>query len=191
MKLNDLFPSSYLKKEDVPFPTQAVIRQVMQDEINGDHGKELKAVLHFTGNLKPLILNKGNAVTIAEVYGDDTSAWTGKTIELYNDPSVMFAGKRVGGIRVRVPSQRAQPQPIQNSFISTAQPNGRWDLHDGQRATLNISQEELEDILADTQVPLSQLWVKPAGAPREASKPASEWNFTTPNASTGNDPIPF
>lgn len=190
MKLNDLFPSNYLKKEDVPFPTQAVIRQVTQDEINGDHGKELKAVLHFTANLKPLILNKGNAVTISETYGDDTTAWQGKTIELYNDPSVMFAGKRVGGIRVRVPS----PGQRNGQSQQPAQPvtTGYWDVVAGDRKHLNISTQDVQDILADSPIPMTSIWVKPAGAPREQSKTADKWNFTTPIPGDAmDDPIPF
>ena len=90
-------PEHYLKKEDVPVPPTATIKSVTQDQIGGDGDKELKPVLSFVGNLKPMVLNKGNTTTLAEHFCDDTSTWPGKTIEVYTDPSVTFQGKRVGG----------------------------------------------------------------------------------------------
>lgn len=101
MKMNDMFPSSWLKKEDCP--VTATIAAVAQEEIKGDNGKELKAVLRFRGDVKPMILNRGNADLLASTWGDDSDAWVGKKIEVYVDPNVMFGGKRVGGIRLRLP----------------------------------------------------------------------------------------
>src|SRR5688572_16870977 len=101
MKMSDMFPANFLKKEDVPQPTRAVIARVTMEEVTGDTGKEMKATIHFDGDqLKPMILNKGNATTICESFGDDSDRWIGKTIEVYTDPGVMFGGKRVGGLRV-------------------------------------------------------------------------------------------
>ena len=133
MKVNELFPSNYLKKEDVPSPTTVTIKAVTRDEINGDKGKELKAVLSFVGNLKPMVLNKGNATTIAEQYGDDTSTWPGKTIEVYTDRVVVFRSKRVGGLRVRIPSLAAMPA----ATASTGASRELWDISDGQKVIKN------------------------------------------------------
>jgi hypothetical protein len=38
---------------------------------------------------------------------EDTDDWTGKKIVLYNDPNVSYAGKIIGGIRVRAPKVKA------------------------------------------------------------------------------------
>ena len=50
---------------------------------------------------KPLILNKTNSDTICDIYGNDSTSWIGKDIEVYIDPNVMFGGKKTGGLRVR------------------------------------------------------------------------------------------
>ncbi len=59
--------------------------------------------------------NVTNAKAIAKTYGDDTSNWTGKPIEIY-PTQVEFKGDLVDGIRVRVadvePSAAAPEQPV-------------------------------------------------------------------------------
>jgi hypothetical protein len=126
--MHEMFPANFLKKEDVPQPTRAVVAGVTMEEVTGDAGKEMKATLHFEGDqLKPMILNKGNAVTIAETFGDDTDAWVGKTIEVFTDPGVMFGGKRVGGLRVRVPAQQQRPAAPPGTVTGQA----LWDYSDG------------------------------------------------------------
>lgn len=37
---------------------------------------------------------------LAFAWGTDASQWVGRNITLYNDPEVMFGGKKVGGIRI-------------------------------------------------------------------------------------------
>lgn len=37
---------------------------------------------------------------LAFAWGTDASQWAGRSITLYNDPEVMFGGKKVGGIRI-------------------------------------------------------------------------------------------
>lgn len=117
MKMNDMFPSNYLKKEDFPVPRVLTMRAIEMKEIDGDGGKEKKPVLHFHDS-KPLILNKGNATAICELYGDDPDGWAGKTMEVYNDPSVMYAGKKTGGIRLRAPGTANNTR------------NGSWTLEE-------------------------------------------------------------
>ena len=49
-----------------------------------------------------VVLNKENTRTLIEIFGtDETDEWVGRTFEAYHDPSVRFAGKKVGGLRVR------------------------------------------------------------------------------------------
>lgn len=105
MKMAEMYPSNWLKKEDATIPIHTTIRQVTQEQIKGERGNELKPVLHFNNpNIKPMVLNRGNGNILAATYGDDTNNWTGKPVEIYHDPNVQFAGKIVGGLRVRVPS---------------------------------------------------------------------------------------
>lgn len=188
MKVNDLYPSNYLKKEDVPFPTSVTIKHVTQEEISGEGGKELKAIIYFVGNLKPMVLNKGNAITIAEVYGDDTDAWHGKAVEVYTDASVMFAGKRVGGLRLRIPGPASKPAPATshngNGFV------GRWDLSDGTTAHPNLTAEDVRKTILDSGRPASAWKAKPAGAPREQAKTVDQLGIVTALPPV-EDVIPF
>jgi hypothetical protein len=103
--------SSYIKKEECPI--SGVIQSVEMQEIDGDNGKEKKVVAYIKGVEKGWIVNRTNGNIIADAYGDDTDAWVGKTIELFNNPSVTYAGKRVGGISVRIPTTAPQSNPIQ------------------------------------------------------------------------------
>ena len=113
MKMSEMFPSKYLSKDGVTTPVVASIKTITQTELDGDGMKEMKNVLLFNGSIKPMILNKGNAAALCESYGDDTDFWIGKPVEIYVDPSVMFGGKRVGGLRIRVPGQRQAPVQTQ------------------------------------------------------------------------------
>jgi hypothetical protein len=107
MKATDVFPSTFLKKEDAAKPLSLTIETVAMEDVNTDDGKEKKAVLHFVdGRAKPMILNRGNWSILEEAYGLDSDDWAGHPVEVYVDPSVMFGGKRVGGLRVRVPDKK-------------------------------------------------------------------------------------
>lgn len=110
MRATDVFPSKYLKKEDITRPTTFTIDEVVMEDVSTDDGKDRKAVMHFKGDQsKPMILNRGNWSVLEEAYGEDSDSWSGHPVEVYVDPSVMFAGKRVGGVRVRVPDQEKAP----------------------------------------------------------------------------------
>jgi hypothetical protein len=105
MKASDVFPSKFLKKEDAQKPLRLVIESVVMEEVSGDGGKESKPVMYFRHDqAKPMIVNRGNWMILEEGYGEDSDDWAGKTVEVYLDPSVMFGGKRIGGLRVRIPA---------------------------------------------------------------------------------------
>lgn len=102
MRFNDMYPSKYLKKEDVTTPIRTTIRSVSIEELDGDSGKESKPVIFFT-SAKEMVLNKGNGTILYETYGEPDQ-WQGKPVEIYVDPNVMFGSKRIGGLRLRIPS---------------------------------------------------------------------------------------
>ena len=56
--------------------------------------------MSFTGAKKSLVLNKTNASTLVSAFGDDTDAWSGRTVELFTVP-VNFNGRTYDGVRVR------------------------------------------------------------------------------------------
>lgn len=106
MKINDAFPSDYIKGSEVERPVLFVMSHVEMRDVGDDH----KPILFFVGQEKGLVLNKGNAQTISETYGENTDGWQGKQIVLYFNPDVMYAGKKTGGIRVRKPKVATKPQ---------------------------------------------------------------------------------
>ena len=112
-KRSDVFQSNYLGQDDLGSPTVVVIHEAVMDKVKDDDGRpQDKLVLHFKADkLKPWIVNSTNWQTIEDSYGDDTDGWIGKPIEVYVDPNVMFGKKKVGGVRVRIPTGPAAASP--------------------------------------------------------------------------------
>ncbi len=109
MRISEAYPSKYLKAADLDGQDRTVnIRACIQEELGQGADMEVKPVLYFDGGQKGLVLNKTNAQAIAEDYGDDTEAWTGREIVLFIQ-KVTFQGKLTPAIRVRV---QATPQPV-------------------------------------------------------------------------------
>jgi hypothetical protein len=115
MKRSQVFPSNYFGKGDVEEgPVTGAIASVTMEPIKSDNGEESKAVLHFTARLRPFILNLCNWTTLETSYGEDSDSWTGKHVEMYFDPTVMYGKERVGGVRVRI------PKLAENKFSASA-----------------------------------------------------------------------
>lgn len=55
---------------------------------DGDHGRPWKP-------------SKGMIRILAGAWGRDSDNWIGKHAQIYNEPSVMYAGKEIGGIRIK------------------------------------------------------------------------------------------
>lgn len=99
--------SPYFGEQDFAAPDETItvtIESYAIENVTNNQGTKLKGVLHFSEKVKPLILNSTNGSAISKLYGKETDGWIGKQITLYLDPNVRFAGKRVGGTRVRKPS---------------------------------------------------------------------------------------
>ena len=73
--------------------------------------KVLKSTLVFDHGDKMMILNVTNKLKIVEAFGKKVSLWKGKSILVYVDESVKVGGKRVGGLRVRIPESKPKPEP--------------------------------------------------------------------------------
>lgn len=124
MKLDELYPSRWLKASDVSRPVLATIKNVTIEEVSD--GEE-KPVINFLGDLKSMVLNRTNSASIAALYGDDTDAWTGKQVVLFST-KVQFQSKLVDAIRVREPRPPARaaaaipqpPAPVATAPLPTA-----------------------------------------------------------------------
>lgn len=116
MKIGQMMDSKFLKKEDVDPPKLVTIRGFSQQNAGRDDAPEMKWTMSFMELGKPMVMNSTNLQLCAQALGsDDTDHWIGKQIVLYNDPSVQFQGKLIGGIRIRAPKKRpttqAAPEP--------------------------------------------------------------------------------
>lgn len=102
MKVSSLFPSKYLRADDLQdHEVQCTIADVRVEDVSGD-GTDDKPVLYFEGKDKGLVLNKTNSMVIASSYGDDTDDWQGKPVVLY-PTKTQYQGKLVPCLRVRIP----------------------------------------------------------------------------------------
>jgi len=123
--VNDLKTSKFLKKEDVTPPVRVTIKSYESVNVAMEsQAEDMKWALHFNELDKPLILNQTNGALIQMVTGsDDFDHWIGKVIVLYNDPSVMFGGKMVGGIRVRAAKGGTAPAQEDDRDFSNGDPD--------------------------------------------------------------------
>ena len=104
----DFLGSVYLSKDDLAGETPVRLVNVQPESLPGAARRKLVAQLE--GYEKKLILNSTNLMALASLFGTtNTAHWRGE-VTLSVDPNVTYAGKRVGGIRVK-PVQPAAPKP--------------------------------------------------------------------------------
>ena len=122
-KFNELYPSRYLKPGDIGDDDQVLtIDKVLVEEMGFVDRNETKPVLYFRNLDKVLVLNRTNANTIANLYGDQLSNWTGKQVSLFV-AEVSFQGKVMPGIRIRSRIPTSSPEIPASSEVA---PNP-WD----------------------------------------------------------------
>jgi len=104
-KIGEMKNSRFLTQHDVGEDGRVVtVANVEQQNVAPENQpKELKWVMHFEEEwAKPLVLNRVNTELAAKVLkSDDTDDWAGKQIVAYQDPTINYGGKVIGGIRVR------------------------------------------------------------------------------------------
>ncbi len=104
MKRSEVFKGKYLKGADLEdCDLDMTIKDCTMVQI-GEDDPGPKPVLSFEDG-QPMVLNGINWDTIETMYGDDSDSWRGKKIRLWFDPTVIMAGKRVGGVRVRTATE--------------------------------------------------------------------------------------
>jgi hypothetical protein len=118
MKLNEMYPSKYLKATDFDIDNDEVklltIRNIEMEMMGQDDEKETKPVLFFRErDVKPLVCNRTNGQIIASLYTEESDDWIGKQIYLYVTDIPSF-GKMQPGIRVKAkrPPAASKPAPV-------------------------------------------------------------------------------
>lgn len=111
--INQMMPSKYLKKEDVPQPALVTIRSFSQDNVaQQGQPEEKKWIMHFNEFENGLVMNSTNLQLCAmALASEETDDWIGKQVVLFADPNVSFGGKLVGGLRIRAVRRKAPIAP--------------------------------------------------------------------------------
>ena len=125
--------------------------------------------VYFDGDHnRPWKPSKGMLRILAGAWGRDSAAWVGKHAKLYFEPSVLYAGKEVGGIRVRALSdidkrglsfsltinrQKREPYHVPLLEVQTAQyPADRFEAaFPKMQAALEAGQMTLQQVIAQCQ----------------------------------------
>lgn len=103
--------------------------------------------VYFHGcNNRPWKPSKGMLRVLAVAWSRDSSQWAGKSVKLYGDKTVRWAGKEIGGIRIRALSD------IQKSGISAMLTVSRGKRHEFRIAYLCMKrpaypQDKFEEVL--------------------------------------------
>ena len=109
---DDLYGSQYLAATDVKRPFAAAIEDIdEQDFARQGERPRVKKVLHLKGVRKPIVLNKTNALSLAEAFGKNFKDWMDKHITVKAEPTT-FAGKRTMGLRL-YPAEDEEALPLQ------------------------------------------------------------------------------
>lgn len=121
MKMDDMYPSIYLKPEEVD-ENKGIVRTIDYVELHeftNDGKTEKKPVMFFKEGKNPnaapidrkgLILKKKNASILKEMYGDDTAAWEGKRILLVHD-IVFYMNRPFKTLVIKFAKDRGQQAP--------------------------------------------------------------------------------
>ena len=105
--VNDMFPSKYLKANDVgDTDLELTIIAVDEETLGQGSDADIKSVVFFSETPKGLVLNKTNAKAIASLYGDESDDWAGNKIRLYAT-EVDFKGEQMLALRVRLRAPQA------------------------------------------------------------------------------------
>lgn len=129
MNIYKLFPSRYVTALDLNGHDVTVTMKTVAMEEMGAQNEE-KPVVFFSDASKGMVLNKTNAMTIADLYGPDTENWGGKRITLYSAKVKAF-GSTHDAIRIRPrvpPTKQSGPPP--NEVIAEPPVDDSPDLDD-------------------------------------------------------------
>ena len=99
----------YLKRESVSAEGEIhTVIKCVEEEINSADGSETKWILYLS-DLKPLIMNATNIRRAVAAFGTaEVNDWGGQPLIVYDDDSVEYGGKVVGGVRLRAVPAKAK-----------------------------------------------------------------------------------
>ena len=100
MDAKDFMGGNFLSKDEVSEPVIVTIASADRKQFEGDARPKL--ILSFREFEKALVCNKTNVGLAANAFQTTSvDSWIGKRLVLYNDPTVSFSGRMIGGLRLR------------------------------------------------------------------------------------------
>lgn len=114
--LDEAYGSGFLGVVDVKKKFRTKIAKVRKEKIKDrNSGKEkTRFVLYLADTEKPWIIGRTIKDILVDALGKNPANWIGATIGVFVDPDVFFAGKRTGGVRLKVllpPAKAPAPAP--------------------------------------------------------------------------------
>ena len=129
LSFDQLVPSNsnYLKKDDVGEDGLILtIKGFKSETIDGDDGKEDKVIMYFVEDMKPMVVNRTNSQLIGICTGAKNAGEArGKKIVVYNDPTISFAGKITGGLRIK--KVAGEPKAAPKSDFEDFKDDAPWE----------------------------------------------------------------
>lgn len=127
------------------------------------NGEQPVWIFYHGDNNRPWKPSRGMIRILAAGWGTESSNWVGKSVQIYMEPSVRYAGQEVGGIRIRAMSDipqkginatitisRTKREPYPVKFLSMERPVY-------PEAKFNENLEAWEGALQDRKITLQQL----------------------------------
>jgi hypothetical protein len=115
--LDQAYGPKFLSAADVGArKIRTAIVKVRKVDLRGSDGtNRVKFVLQFEHTDKTMVLNTTNKNELLEKLGRKPANWIGALVGLYVDPNVIYAGKRVAGLRLRVLGRATTVKPAESA----------------------------------------------------------------------------
>lgn len=127
MRVDQMFPSKFLRAADVPqgkFFTLTIASVTLED-VGTENASDVKPVMYFKETQKGMVLNKTNAHAVEWAYGPETDTWPGNQVELFTEMT-MFQGRPTPGLRLRKPgamtAATVESSGVQKSMETMSRP---------------------------------------------------------------------
>jgi hypothetical protein len=137
-------------------------------EVRVQKGDQPISVFFDGDNNRPWKPSKGMIRILAGAWGTESDQWVGKYAQLYFEPSVKYAGKEVGGIRIRALSDidkrgltfvitlnRQQREPYPVAYLDASRPQYPEDRFaagfDKMVAAMKAGKMTLQQVISQCQ----------------------------------------
>ena len=118
--------TKFIQKSEVGKGILVTIDRVTEENVAPDsQAEEIKYVINFKEAYKPWAPGIETLENIKYIVGTgNVDDWSGTKLVLFIDPDIKYAGKRVGGIRCRVPKGQPETQPETQQAPEQSSQNG-------------------------------------------------------------------